>query len=284
MENIYYVFDITTPLNFVYCGKSSFSENFIHSKRIMNDYEIFLVTKGKLYINQNDYQAEILPKQMCFNLPHMFQEGYKESPCDFYWLHFTSENECVLMTEKDIKQKISENKDSFSKKAIIPRHFTLTNFELMVSLSSQLLHTVISRRQQDFEDYFITLICTEITRQVLDEFTTFKNNIPDRLNIILEDIKNTLDEKISIYTLAEKFNYSEKYLSALFKKHLGITPHKYIISQKIERSKILLNWTDSTIKEIAFVLGFDDEHHFMRLFKKYVGITASSFRKSHPYK
>ena len=71
MNKLYYVFDIATPLHFVYCGKASFQTNYIHDRRIMKDYEIFIVTSGKLYMEQNNYQAEITPKQICFNLPHI---------------------------------------------------------------------------------------------------------------------------------------------------------------------------------------------------------------------
>ena len=280
MNQVYYIFDISSPLHFVYCGKSSFSSNYIHDRRIMKDYEIFVVTSGKLYIEQNNYQAEVFPKQICFNLPHITHQGFKESPSDFYWLHFTSKENCITMSHEEIEQKLKTDKNYFFKKIIMPRHFTLSNFEAVISLASQLLQSVITYRNQDYEDYFITLICTEITKQVLLTFTNFENNLPIRLNMIIEDIKNEVNHKITVKTLAEKFNYSEKYISYLFKKHLGVTTHKFIISKKIDHAKDLLLWTDNSIRDIAFFLGFDDEHHFMRIFKTYVGVTASAFRKS----
>lgn len=280
MNKLYYVFDIATPLHFVYCGKASFQTNYIHDRRIMKDYEIFIVTSGKLYMEQNNYQAEITPKQICFNLPHIVHQGYKRYPSDFYWLHFTSKSDPVLMTHEEIEASLKTDPNYFNKKMIMPRHFSLTNFEALISLASWLLQSVLTHRNQDYEDYFITLICTEITKQVLSTFEYYETSLPIRLNMIIEDIKNNINNKITVKSISEKFNYSEKYLSYLFKKHLGVTPHKFIISQKIEHSKNLLHWTDNSIKDIAFFLGFEDEHHFMRIFKSYVGVTASAYRKS----
>ncbi len=56
---------------------------------------------------------------------------------------------------------------------------------------------------------------------------------------------------------------------------------EYINLQKINKAKDLLTRTDKNIKRIAYDVGIQDEKYFMRLFKKYMGLTPTDFRKAY---
>lgn len=68
-------------------------------------------------------------------------------------------------------------------------------------------------------------------------------------------------------------------LSKTFSKSTDLTIEHYIILQKIERAKALLQNKELTISEIAVVLGYSSTAHFSTQFKKIVGKTASQFKK-----
>jgi AraC family transcriptional regulator len=70
---------------------------------------------------------------------------------------------------------------------------------------------------------------------------------------------------------------SPHYFSRLFKKTTGFTPHQYVINCRIEKAKDLLKKGKLSIAEIAKEVGFVDQSHLHRYFKRKVGITPKSF-------
>jgi AraC family transcriptional regulator len=68
----------------------------------------------------------------------------------------------------------------------------------------------------------------------------------------------------------------------LFKKHMGVTPHEYILRRRMETAQLLLKHSTLSIKEIAERLVFSDQYHFSNYFKKCSGMSPSRFRKPEP--
>lgn len=67
-------------------------------------------------------------------------------------------------------------------------------------------------------------------------------------------------------------------LSTLFSSVEGITIEHYIILQRIERVKELLKYGDTTLSEIAYMMGYSSVAHVSNQFKKVTGMTPSEFR------
>lgn len=80
--------------------------------------------------------------------------------------------------------------------------------------------------------------------------------------------------------LAKLLGVSEVHMRRLFKKHIGLSPQKYIAHYRINQSKSLLIDSDLTIQEIAFRLGFSDSNYFSKVFKQQIGRSPSEYRSS----
>jgi AraC-like DNA-binding protein len=63
----------------------------------------------------------------------------------------------------------------------------------------------------------------------------------------------------------------------IFKKSTGLSPYQYFLDQKINRAKELLQQGQFTVKEIAYMLSFDDPYYFSHLFKKKTGHPPSAW-------
>jgi AraC-like DNA-binding protein len=63
----------------------------------------------------------------------------------------------------------------------------------------------------------------------------------------------------------------------IFKKCTGLSPYQYFLDLKINRAKELLQQGQFTIKEIAYMLSFDDPYYFSHLFKKKTGHPPSAW-------
>jgi YesN/AraC family two-component response regulator len=86
-------------------------------------------------------------------------------------------------------------------------------------------------------------------------------------------------EKLRVKHLAAQFNLSANYIGEYFKKITGDSLHCYIIQYKMNIIEQRLIYSEYSIGQIADELGFSDESHLSRHFKKHKGITAMSFRK-----
>jgi AraC-like DNA-binding protein len=93
-----------------------------------------------------------------------------------------------------------------------------------------------------------------------------------------EYIYTHLYEDITVDKLAELSGLNSSYLMHLFKKETGQTLTGYIKKERIEEAKKLLQMTGDTISSIGSRLGFYDQAHFIKVFKKYAGTTPKHYR------
>ncbi|WP_420911246.1 helix-turn-helix domain-containing protein [Priestia aryabhattai] len=84
----------------------------------------------------------------------------------------------------------------------------------------------------------------------------------------------TLDE------LTRISNLSPSHFINSFKQTLGVTPHQYLLKIRIERAKEKLQSSSLPLSEIAYELGFTDQSHFSRHFKKITGIPPLKWKQN----
>lgn len=107
-----------------------------------------------------------------------------------------------------------------------------------------------------------------------------KNSEEKSLNIlqyIQENIRSP--EKIKAKAISHRFGISSNYLGKYFKKQTNETMQQYILNYKLNMVESKLLHSDMRIGEIAEELGFTDESHLNRLFKKYRGCNPTEFRR-----
>ena len=80
--------------------------------------------------------------------------------------------------------------------------------------------------------------------------------------------------------MSKHFHVSIHYLGKYFKKQTGDTLQNYIANFKMRLVETRLLHSDMRINEITYELGFSDESHLNRAFKKYKGMNPSEFRKT----
>ena len=89
-----------------------------------------------------------------------------------------------------------------------------------------------------------------------------------------------LTERITIEDLAEHVALSPSYLSRLFKQEIGISVSDYIREKKLDRAQNLLRYTEHSFAEIANMLSFSSQSHFIQTFKNHTGMTPKKYRDS----
>lgn len=80
--------------------------------------------------------------------------------------------------------------------------------------------------------------------------------------------------------LVEKFNLSYQYMSSIFSKNEDVTLEKFIIYQKIEKAKELIQYGELTLSEIAYMMGYSSVQYLSTQFKNITGVSVSEFKKN----
>ena len=106
----------------------------------------------------------------------------------------------------------------------------------------------------------------------------YKGLAPFKLKQILELINDSLSEEISLLELASFLNLSQFHFCREFKKSVGVTPHHYIMQQRVKMAKRVLKQQDLPIAEVAVECGFSNQSHLGRVFKQHTGTTPRRYR------
>lgn len=96
---------------------------------------------------------------------------------------------------------------------------------------------------------------------------------------IIDYINEHLNEKITIESLAQKYNYNPAYFGRMFKNNYHVSINAYITQKRIEYACELLETTNYNINFICSLTGFTNKLHFYKEFKKVHNCTPKEYRK-----
>jgi AraC family transcriptional regulator len=99
------------------------------------------------------------------------------------------------------------------------------------------------------------------------------------LRAVLDYIGDNLAQNLTLAEIAHVAHISPYHFSRMFKLSTGLSPHQYVIQQRIERAKALLTNTDLSISVVAQEVGFASPSHFAQQFRRLVGISPRSVRQ-----
>jgi len=98
---------------------------------------------------------------------------------------------------------------------------------------------------------------------------------------VIAYVQQHIGHPFSVMSIAQSLNLSRRTLEIRFQTRLGITPHAYILNQRINQAKVLLLQADTyrTLSEIAYACGFSSIKTFRIAFKALTNLTPAHFRK-----
>jgi YesN/AraC family two-component response regulator len=127
---------------------------------------------------------------------------------------------------------------------------------------------------------------SKVTALMQDMFRTYcrlvrRHNLKKYSPVVQKTIL-TIDSDLSAdlgaKTLAQSQNVSLGYLSAIFRKEVGLTLSSYVRQKRMEHAKYLLSRTELQVQSVALHCGILDVVYFTKSFKREVGMTPSEYR------
>ena len=102
----------------------------------------------------------------------------------------------------------------------------------------------------------------------------------ESVRLAIRYMKEHYMENIDISALADDLGFHSSYLTRLFGKYAGVTPLKYLTGIRIQEAQRLLLDTDLPICEVGERVGYPDQFHFSKTFRKATGMNPSAYRKA----
>lgn len=111
---------------------------------------------------------------------------------------------------------------------------------------------------------------------------TTRRNLKEANHIkpVLEYIENHYMEKISLEKMSRIAGISPKYFCRCFKIFFHMTASDYLNYKRVEQACYELTVLDKSVTEVGFDCGFHDTSYFIRIFKKYKGMTPNQLKQS----
>ena len=275
----YFRFDAKKEFIYHWCGKFvAPNEQWIHLTRKLQDYELFVVVEGTLYIGTSSAEYTVNTGEYLIMPPNEFQHGTKPSGCSFYWMHFE-------YNQEQNNHEILSNNASLSYvsgQLLFAEQGKLSSPDRIIILMKQLQDSDRRYRELTLNRYLCSAILAEVALQN-QIYPVYGNKIMKEqlFQDICDYISWHLTDNIKVTQIANYFGYNEKYLTTFFKQHAGISIKQYILQVKMERAKASLSETTEPVSQIAFQLGFTDAHNFSNAFRKITGLSPSEYRNSY---
>jgi AraC family transcriptional regulator len=124
-----------------------------------------------------------------------------------------------------------------------------------------------------------------LTLHLLSAYAIAKPKIPfprgkltsSQLGRVVDLIMGCLTENVSLLAMAEQANVSPFHFARTFRKTIGVTPHQFVLRQRIQRSLKLIKEGKLPLSQIALESGFYDQAHFTHAFRKVIGVTPAQY-------
>jgi AraC family transcriptional regulator len=149
--------------------------------------------------------------------------------------------------------------------------------------------TELNRASHPAQDILIESLALALCAHMLRSYTN-ATGVQDRstgtvdvaaVRRAIAYIEDHPDRAISLQELAEAAGLSRFHFGRVFKRHLGVSPAKYVERVRIEQSKLLIAGAQMSLANIAQAVGFADQSHFTRRFRAHVGCTPAHFAREH---
>lgn len=254
-------FDITKKHTIIKANRSKYAIPVLHPNRIMDVHDFIYMVEGKWKIGQDGEEFYIEKGDVLILAANHSHYGID--------LCTAGTKTLFIHTERLDGDEYETNKE----KVILESHIKAQQNPAVKDCFEKIVFAFSCQNHSMASAYFDVLLCE--LESLMNK--SLQDNIAENMRRMIISSTKILKNR----EIANAFNLSLKTAENIFKKAFNTTLHKYVIDRKIEEIMFhLVNFPDMTLYEIALNLGFYDEFHMSRLFKKNVGISPGEYRKT----
>ncbi len=239
-----------------FCQRSA---GFLHRGESTFHWVLLYAHQGVLHAVVEGYDLKVNPEQFLLCAPEQFHMLYTREDCSYVTLLFDARELPTSLSGK-----------------------VLPGTDILKHLAQELQQP--DGFSQDIMLHLLSLAMLQLCRETQNAPAlppvSYKRGENDIIRRAQQYISAHIREKLSVTLVAARVDVSPSYMTALFHKHLAISPGDYIRRAKLQESKRLIREGKLNFTEIASALEYSTVHHFSRQFKENFGMTPTEYARS----
>ena len=222
---------------------------------ILLNGKTYEVQKGSLFVFSPHANAVYFPK--------------KEDPWSYIWIEFSGPSVKMALESTSYSNEnfiFADDEKGYLESlfmSMIEEDNVSTEFSESWLLCSYLLKAFAFLNKHHPKEECLFLSKKEETIKRIEEYLTL----------------HCSDGDLSLGEVAEKFGFSQSYLTRLFKVQTGITPMQFVDELRMKKAIDLLGRHSLTIDQISEAVGYKNQFYFTKRFKMYYGVPPSKYKK-----
>lgn len=253
-----------------------------HPRYLMNyhwhtEYELIRVLSGSLTLTLNEKSFDLLEGELAFVHGGILHAGIPHD-CIYECLVFDLDLFLRLAPCSPYIQRILD------RSALVYHHFTSAHPETLRIAGEAFL--VMSRKNPAYEmsvigqlyRFFAHIFSAHLYLDTQPHTSARDLRKTMQLRKVIDYIDAHLGNAVTLEDMAQAASMSPKYFCRFFSQMTHHTPIEYLNMQRIEYACYALSTTDQPVTDIALECGFNDVSYFIRIFRRYKGITPGQYR------
>ncbi|TDP03671.1 helix-turn-helix domain-containing protein [Flavobacterium sp. 245] len=279
------VFTLINPQNGNLAFKIlSFDDNshFDHLQR-NNYYSLIWITKGKGKVKADFSEHQFEENSLLAFSPYQPFMLCVNEPIEGIAIHFHPDFYCIHMHQKEV-----------SCNGVLFNNIYQPPYVQVTKQAEQTFNMVIDQMKAEIQNAelaqyellisYLKIFLITASRLKTEQLEEMKSVPDSKEPLILQSLKDAIElnfkTKHSAGNYADLLNISPKALAKLAKNYFNKTLTDLISERIIIEAKRELYMTNKTVKEIAYELGYDDEHYFSRFFKTNADVSPQIYRET----
>ncbi|WP_047788121.1 helix-turn-helix domain-containing protein [Tenacibaculum mesophilum] len=252
----------------------------VNSPQQINQYKVFWIKEGtgKYNIDFKSYSFE--DGVLFFLSPGQVFSVDSEKIKEAYQLSFTRDFYCIQTHDAEV-----------SCNGVLFNNIYETPFVVPSEKETQKLDFILQNLKEEFE--LEETAQYDMLQSLLKQFIVYSVRIKKEKDVVKESVETKLFKDFNLLVeqnfkkihrvtgYAYRLGLSPKSLTKHLQKIGTETPSDFIKNRIITEAKRLLLYTDDSIKQVAFDLGFNDPAYFSRFFTKATGQSPKQFKRSY---
>ena len=175
-------------------------------------------------------------------------------------------------------------------RTILSRHSSEQEKQETLRMLRNELLTFLIARDADVTALRLAVLPTEVESKAYGEFLSLLQNLTETLSdhklhaavLRMKELvwEEYADASLSLSYVADALKMNQSYLSTLFAREQGEGFLEYLLHYRVEKAKVMLECTETSVKEVGFKVGFSSAQNFNRVFKRYTGMTPGQYKRS----
>jgi AraC family transcriptional regulator of arabinose operon len=246
-------------------------DHYTYRKKGLPENFLFYCVDGHGWYQVGNQRYEVGPYEF-FILPQNVEHAYgsdADHPWTIYWIHFGGDSLRELNEIQEVQKHFKPGYMKDNGEAIALFSKIYKTLELGYSIDNLLFANMCL-------SHYLTLFIYNSRHHEVTQGD--KADCVDRAILYMQE---HINENISLNELSSRYNYSVSRFSNLFKQKTGYAPIDYFVQMKMQKACQQLDFTNRSIKDIAFSMGFDDPYYFSKRFRVIIGMSPKKYRSLH---